>query len=190
MVCISICLKLSSIWFPFGLVWPCTGCLLTPLMSIQNLGSGKQEEVCPKVVRTFQLWTFSALKKQKPKKWGLHSTSFLHITSITMSMSDWWFVVLSYWRRHTLVVEDGAFSHKMDYVSIFGESKSWRASKSLHWFKRYGNFGEWRDFTYWWSCIGRGLCLQPAQQACLLLDICWIQPNLRIKKNNKISKSA
>ena len=23
------------------------------------------------------------------------------------------------------------------------------------------------DLAYWWSCIGKGLCLQPAQQACL-----------------------
>ena len=26
--------------------------------------------------------------------------------------------------------------------------------------------GEWVDFAHWWSCIGKGLCLQPAQQAC------------------------
>ena len=24
------------------------------------------------------------------------------------------------------------------------------------------------DFAYWWSCIGKGVRLQPAQQACLL----------------------
>ena len=34
--------------------------------------------------------------------------------------------------RHALMVEDGAFSHKIDYVTIlFGDSKSRRASK-LH----------------------------------------------------------
>ena len=43
------------------LLWPspdeiCTGCLLTPLVSIQNPGSSKQEEICPRVVQTFQLW--------------------------------------------------------------------------------------------------------------------------------------
>ena len=26
------------------------------------------------------------------------------------------------------------------------------------------------DFDYWWSCIGKGLRLQPAQQACLKKD--------------------
>ena len=43
------------------------------------------------------------------------------------------------------MVEDGAFSHKS-----------------------YGDFAEWVDFAYWWSFIGKGLRLQPAQQACLL----------------------
>ena len=32
--------------------------------------------------------------------------------------------------------------------------------------KGYCIFAEWVDFAYWWSCIGKGLCLQPAQQAC------------------------
>ena len=26
------------------------------------------------------------------------------------------------------------------------------------------------DFAYWWSCTGKGLCLQPAQQACFSSD--------------------
>ena len=40
------------------------------------------------------------------------------------------------------MVEDGALSHKIDYVPILGESKSRRASKSLLWVKSYGDFGE------------------------------------------------
>ena len=48
-------------------------------------------------------------------------------------------------------VEDGAFSHKIDYVTS------------------YGDFAEWMDFAYWWSCIEEGLRLQPAQQACFSL---------------------
>ena len=27
----------------------------------------------------------------------------------------------------------------------------------LYWFKNYGNFDEWVDFSCWWSCIGKGL---------------------------------
>ena len=51
---------------------------------------------------------------------------------------------ISCWRRHALIVEDGSFSHKIDFV--------------LHyWFKSYGNIAEWVDFDYWWSCIGKGL---------------------------------
>ena len=36
----------------------------------------------------------------------------------------------------------------------------------LHWFKSYSDFGEQGDFTKWFSCIGKGLRLQPAQLAC------------------------
>ena len=49
----------------------------------------------------------------------------------------------------------GASSHKTNYINRY--SKSWRASKSLYWFKSYGNFAERVDFAYWWSCIGKGL---------------------------------
>ena len=38
------------------------------------------------------------------------------------------------------------------------------ASKLLYWFKSYGNFAELVDFAYWWSCIGKGLSLQPAHK--------------------------
>ena len=40
------------------------------------------------------------------------------------------------------MVEYGAFSHKIDYVS----SKSQRACKLLHWVKSYCNFGEQGGF--------------------------------------------
>ena len=45
-------------------------------------------------------------------------------------------------------------------------SKSRRASKSHHWFQSYGHVTKGVDLAYWWSFIGKGLCLQPAQQAC------------------------
>ena len=45
-------------------------------------------------------------------------------------------------------------------------SKYQRILISHHWFKRKSNFAEWVDFAYWWSCIWKGLRLQPAQQAC------------------------
>ena len=38
-------------------------------------------------------------------------------------------------------------------------------SKSHRWFKSYGHFTEGVDFAYWRSCVGKGLRLQPAQQA-------------------------
>ena len=35
------------------------------------------------------------------------------------------------------------------------------------WFRSNGNFTEGVDMAYWWSCIGKGLRLQTAQQAYL-----------------------
>ena len=68
-------------------------------------------------------------------------------------------------------------SHSWNSIchNFLGESKSRRASKSHNWFKRNGDFAEWVDFTHWWSFIGKGLFLQPAQQACFLLDIIFIK---------------
>ena len=41
------------------------------------------------------------------------------------------------------MVEDGALSHKINYVTFFlGDSKSQRAPKSHYWFKSYGDFAE------------------------------------------------
>ena len=36
----------------------------------------------------------------------------------------------------------------------------------MYWFTSYNGFAESVDFAYWWSCIGKGLRLEPAQQAC------------------------
>ena len=53
------------------------------------------------------------------------------------------------------MVEDSAFSHKIDYVNFCkGDSKSQRASNLHYWFKSYSNFAEWLDFAYWWSFSG------------------------------------
>ena len=53
-----------------------------------------------------------------------------------------------------------------------GDSRPQRASKSRYWFNSCGDFVEWIDFALWWSFIGNGLRLQPAQQACFLSQ--WI----------------
>ena len=78
-----------------------------------------------------------------------------------------WFVKISLRCRHFLMVKDGAFSHKSTMLHYLGDSKSQRAFKLHYWFKSYGGFAEWVDLAYWWSCMGKGLSLQPAQQACL-----------------------
>jgi hypothetical protein len=35
-----------------------------------------------------------------------------------------------------------------------------------YWCKSFADFAQWVDFAFWWSFIGKGLLLQPAQQAC------------------------
>ena len=54
------------------------------------------------------------------------------------------------------MVEDGAFTNKIDCYNFQGDSKSQKASKSQSWFKSYDDFAEWVDFTYWWSFSGEG----------------------------------
>ena len=46
----------------------------------------------------------------------------------------------------------------------------------LRWFKTYGNFAQWLDFSYWWSCMVKGLRLQPEQQDYLFEYDC-VSPN-------------
>ena len=72
-------------------------------------------------------------------------------------------VKISLRRRHAKTVNNGASSLKTNY--LFRHCKSTRAPKLLYWFKSYGAFAEWVDFAYWLSFIGKGVHLQPAQQA-------------------------
>ena len=71
-------------------------------------------------------------------------------------------------RRHALTVADSAFSHKIDYVTIFKEILNPEGHPNrINGSKVTANFAELVDYAYWWSFIGKGLRLQPAQQACL-----------------------
>ena len=47
------------------------------------------------------------------------STNTSVIQSFSLSVIQSCFVKISFWRRHALTVADGAFSHKIDYVTIF-----------------------------------------------------------------------
>ena len=79
------------------------------------------------------------------------------------------FVKISLQRRHAPMVEDGAFSHKIDFFfTIFMEdSKSERVSKLHHWFMSYGDFAEWIDLAYWWSFNGGWSVINRATQSSL-----------------------
>ena len=68
--------------------------------------------------------------------------------------------------RRWLTVRDRSSKYKILCHSDHKLSKSQRASQSYQWFKIYGHFTEGVDQAYWGSCIGKGLRLQPAQQAC------------------------
>ena len=56
--------------------------------------------------------------------------------------------------RHALMVEDGAFSHKIDNSQFLGDPKL------HHWFRSYGDFTEYMDFAYWWSFSGGASTVQ------------------------------
>ena len=85
---------------------------------------------------------------------------------------------------------DRASNNKIDYITGLGDSKPQRKSKMHHWLKSYSNFSGGLDFAYWSSCIGKGLRLQPAQQACYsnkgtgqLLHVCTLVNSLLISNN-------
>ena len=69
--------------------------------------------------------------------------------------------------RHALMISDGAVNKKIYYVIIFWEILN---PKGHYWFKSYGNFAEWVVCAHWWSSIGKGLRLEPAQQACFFCN--------------------
>ena len=52
------------------------------------------------------------------------------------------------------MVEDGAFSHKIDYVTT--------TKFEFLTFKSYGGFAEWVDFAYWWSFSRGGSAINGA----------------------------
>ena len=91
------------------------------------------------------------------------NTSATH--RLTDSFTDSLFKI-SLWCCHAQMDNNGASSHKTNYIDIFRDSKSLRDSKLLYCFKSYDGFAEWVDFAYWWSFTGKGLRLQPVQKAC------------------------
>ena len=68
--------------------------------------------------------------------------------------------------------KNGASSHKTNYIDIFPEILNLEGRQKIYWFKSYGDFAEWVDFAYWWSCIRKGLRMQPAQLAYFCANKC------------------
>ena len=70
-------------------------------------------------------------------------------------------------RRHAQTVRDSFSSYKIEYVIVIkdflnhqGHQNRISGSKVMAILVKEGRF------AYWWSCIGKGLRLQPVQQAC------------------------
>ena len=60
--------------------------------------------------------------------------------------------------RHAQMIKNCASSHKTNYIDIILEILNLEEHfKLLYWFKSYGACAKWVDFSYWWSCIGKGL---------------------------------
>ena len=67
------------------------------------------------------------------------------------------------------MVEDGALSHKIDYITSYKEILNPEVhQKSHNLFKSYGDFAEWVDMPFGGASVVKGLRLQPAQQVCSL----------------------
>ena len=64
------------------------------------------------------------------------------------------------------MVEDGAYSPKIDYVTKF-----WGAFKLHYRFKSYGDFAEWVNFAYWLSFSGQGFAINGATRSIFLFVI-------------------
>ena len=61
-------------------------------------------------------------------------------------------VKISLRRRHALTVADGAFKHKIDYVTIFMENLNTEGHPNrITGSKHNDDFAEWVDFAHWWS---------------------------------------
>jgi hypothetical protein len=46
------------------------------------------------------------------------------------------------------------------------------------------------DLAYWWSCIGEGLRLQPAQQACFYLSVGMTENGSKSEQQLEQDKNA
>ena len=68
------------------------------------------------------------------------------------------------------MVEDGAFSHKMDYFTIFTEIINLKGHpNSITGSKVTAILLKWWILPFVGASAVKGLCLRPVQQACLLV---------------------
>ena len=98
------------------------------------------------------------------------STNTSYIDSLIHSLIQSWFVKKSFRRRHGLMVEDGAFSHAIGYVTIFKEILNFEGHPN----RITGSKVTAILLNGWNLIMGRasavkGLRLQPAQQVCFFM---------------------
>ena len=70
------------------------------------------------------------------------------------------------------MVRDRSSSYKTDYVIVIKTFLNPKRRQNLTvGLKFMAILLKGLDFAYWWSCIRKGLRLQPAQQACFLMSV-------------------
>ena len=71
-------------------------------------------------------------------------------------------------QRHAQTVRDSSSSYKIDYIIVIKNFLNPKGHQNpISGSKDMAILLKGMDLAYWWSCIGKGLRLQPAQQACL-----------------------
>ena len=79
------------------------------------------------------------------------------------------FLLTSLLQYNAQTVRDTYFCCKKYCCTGLGHFKFRGHQNRITGYKIYGNFEERVDFAYWWSFIGKGLCLQPAQEGYFIL---------------------
>ena len=87
------------------------------------------------------------------------------INNLVSKVTKSWFVKISLRRRHVLIVKDGAYSHETDYVTFLAVSKSQRHPNRIIGSKFTAILLNGWILPIGGVALGRGLCLQPVQQA-------------------------
>ena len=126
-----------------------------------KIGQGKNRYVSSAGKRPFSnsvpfAVIFLTLIFRRPKQsQGLLNKHLCHLISHSLPLT-------ALRRRHAQTVWDTSLSYKTHYVIVMKSFLNLEAHQNRIGFKSYSHFTERVDFAHYWSCIGKGLRLQPA----------------------------